>query len=593
MTPDVVDFPGGGEVRMSRTLVDSATADHYRSRGWWGDVTLSDLVGQHASDRPTDVAFTSDKDQVTWAQTNTAADQIAEALVAAGVRAADRVAVWLEDSPLLHLAFLGVERAGATIVGIGARAGLREVAHLLRRTGANVILTSPRVRDNLAVDMDQWFTSEGIQIRHLVIEGNGTDFEIDELTRDAARTPIAATPSDVEETKSRRIHTDDLFLINSTSGTTGLPKCVMHTQNRWHYFHQQAQANADLTPADVILAMVPAPFGFGIWTSHVSPIHLGARTVLIDRFTPDAAFRAIEREQVSVICCVSTQFIMMLSSPSLGRYDLSSLRVMFTGGEAVPYERALAFEEATGVTILQFYGSNETGLLSGTTLDDTPQRRLRTAGRIVPEMNVRLLDGDRDVTSTGRGQPACKGPATGLGYLDDDDANAELFTKDGWMRMGDICEVDEDGYLTLIGRTSDFIIRGGKNVSAVQVESDVSTHPAVAHAAAVAMPDPVFGERVCVYVELVAGTSLELDDLITHLRVRGVSKEQFPERLVVVEHLPRSSGAKIAKGALRDDIRRRLELEDTTADPVGAIHDTSSGPIPVDENEQEHMAGAE
>lgn len=578
---------------MSRPLVDRATADHYRSRGWWGDVTLSDLVHEHASRRPLDVAFTSDEDQVTWAQMDTAADNIASRLVTAGVEAQDRVAVWLEDSPLLHVAFLGVERAGATIVGIGARAGLREVDHLLRRTGATVILTTPSVRDYPAVDMDRWFTSAGIKIRHLIIDGNGTTFQIDEPTADGGRRPVAPTPSDVETIKSRRIGTDDLFLINSTSGTTGLPKCVMHTQNRWHYFHQKAQANADLTPDDVILAMVPAPFGFGIWTSHISPIHLGARTVLINRFTPEAAFRAIERERVTVICCVSTQFIMMLSSPSLGEYDLSSLRVMFTGGEAVPYERARAFERATGVTILQFYGSNETGLLSGTTLDDTPEQRLRTAGRIVPEMNVRLLDGDHDVTSTGRGQPACKGPATGLGYLDDDAANTELFTKDGWMRMGDICEIDEHGYLTLIGRTSDFIIRGGKNISAVQVESDVSTHPAVAHAAAVAMPDPVFGERVCVYVELLADASLDLDDLIDHLRRRGVSKEQFPERLVVMEHLPRSSGAKIAKGALRDDIHRRLKIENETNGPIRSVEEPSSDPTRADENESEHMAGAE
>ena len=119
-------------------------------------------------------------------------------------------------------------------------------------------------------------------------------------------------------------------------------------------------------------------------------------------------------------------------------------------------------------------------------------------------MAVRLFDGDADVTETGRGQPACRGPATSLGYLGGTDHD-KLFTRDGWMRMGDICEIDADGYLSVTGRTSDFILRGGKNISASQVEDAVTTHPAIAVAAAVAMPDPVFGEKVCLYAELDAG----------------------------------------------------------------------------------------
>jgi acyl-CoA synthetase len=239
-------------------------------------------------------------------------------------------------------------------------------------------------------------------------------------------------------------------------------------------------------------------------------------------------------------------------------HDLSSLRVVFTGGEPIPYSQAARFEELTGATILQFYGSNETGMLSATTVKDTLHHRLRTAGRIAPEMQVRLFDGDRDVTETGRGQPACRGPALSLGYLGGTDHD-QLFTKDGWMRMGDICELDADGYLTLAGRTSDFILRGGKNISAVQVEEAVATHPAVAVAAAVAMPDPVFGERVCVFVELTRASALDLATLVDHLLQQDVSKELLPERLEVLDELPRSSGGKIAKGRLRELIRSTLE----------------------------------
>jgi acyl-CoA synthetase len=249
---------------------------------------------------------------------------------------------------------------------------------------------------------------------------------------------------------------------------------------------------------------------------------------------------------------------MLMADRECRDYDLSSLRVVFAGGEALPYRPAVEFEELTGAKILQFYGSNETGLLSGTTLDDTPQRRLRTGGRIVPEMSVRLFAGDQDVTATGRGQPACRGPATSLGYLGGTDHD-KLFTRDGWMRMGDICQIDADGYLSVTGRTSDFILRGGKNISASQVEDAVTTHPGIAVAAAVAMPDPVFGEKVCVYAELARSHSIDLPELIEYLLAQGVSKELLPERLIVVDELPRSAGGKIAKGQLREDIRARME----------------------------------
>ncbi|HEX7095357.1 MAG TPA: hypothetical protein VF183_05705, partial [Acidimicrobiales bacterium] len=209
------------------------------------------------------------------------------------------------------------------------------------------------------------------------------------------------------------------------------------------------------------------------------------------------------------------------------------------------------FEERTGAVVLQFYGSNETGALSQTMATDSRDTRLRTAGALIDDMRVRLFDeAGRDVTETGRGRPAGRGPATCLGYWDDAAANDELFTPDGWMLMGDIVEVEND-VLRVVGRTSDFIIRGGKNISAPLVEEEVCTHPAVALAAAVPVPDPVFGERVCVYVELRDNATLTLEDLVEHLRKREVSPELLPERLVIVDELPRSSGGKVAKGQLR------------------------------------------
>jgi acyl-CoA synthetase len=281
----------------------------------------------------------------------------------------------------------------------------------------------------------------------------------------------------------------------------------------------------------------------------------------MEHFSPTGMIRLVEQERVTVLCCVSTQFIMMLNEPSLADHDVSSLRVMFTGGEAIPYERAAEFEERTGCTVLNFYGSNETGMLSGTRLTDPRDRRLRTAGRVLEEMQVRLYDPEtreRVAGDRGEGQPACKGPALSLGYFDDPAANEALCTDDGWMLMGDVVRIDDDGWLQVVGRTSDFIIRGGKNISAPAVEDEIASHPAVAMVAVVPAPDPVFGERVAAYVELHAGTSIDLELLRAHLAARGVSKEWWPERLAVLEALPRASGGKLAKGELRRDAQERF-----------------------------------
>jgi acyl-CoA synthetase len=366
--------------------------------------------------------------------------------------------------------------------------------------------------------------------------------------------------------EARALASDDLWLLNSTSGTTGMPKCVQHDQRRWTAFHAFAVEAGRLSSDDVFLSVVPAPFGFGLWTAHVTPMLLGAPTVVIPRFSPEAMIAAIEAHRVTVMAAVTTQFILMLESPALDGADLGSLRVLFTGGEAVPFERAAEFELRTGARVLQFYGSNETGAVSRTTLDDSRDRRLRTSGRVIPEMQVRLFDTEGgDVTTPGRGQPGCRGPTLSQGYWDDDAANATLWRDDGWMMLGDVVEIDDDGTLTVVGRTDDFIIRGGKNVSALAVEEAVGSHPAVALCAAVAMPDPTFGEKVCAFVELRPGGFLDLQHLRAHLVAQQVSKEVWPERLEIMEALPRGAGGKVAKKQLRDDIARKLEAEASRA----------------------------
>jgi acyl-CoA synthetase len=535
---------------------DPKVAAKYRADGWWSDERHADRIRKLAANRPSDAAYITETARFTWKDYDQASERIAAALLELGLQRGDRVAVVLPDGPAVHAALVGVEKAGLVAVGIGARAGDRELSHLLTRTAARALITHEVQRGRPASELKEAVAEQGAVLEHLVLVPDFISGEKPILIDGKPSTATGPVPLELG------IGPDELFLLNSTSGTTGLPKCVMHTPNRWYYFHKRAAISGRFKDDEIFMGAVPAPFGFGMWTAHFSPTIMGVPTVVMEKFDAHTALDLIEREKVTVLCCVSTQFIMLLNAQAERPRDLSSLRSMFTGGEAVPFERAAEFEEVTGAAVLQFYGSNETGLMSGTTAEDSREHRLRTAGKLVEEMNNRLFDPETGEDITGKsttGQPGCVGPATCLGYWNDEAGNKKLYAPSGHMLMGDIVNIDADGYLSVVGRTSDFIIRGGKNISAPQVEAEVATHPDIAHVAAVAAPDPVFGERVAVYVQLrPPATALELGALTAHLAARGVSKEIFPEHLFVVDELPLSSGGKVAKGDLRDDVKTRV-----------------------------------
>ena len=538
--------------RTEMVRVDEKLVDLYTRLGFWGTETLTDVIRRHGRQNPDGVAFAEGDERMTWPDYDRRSNRIAAALIQAGFLPGERVGIQLPDGPGVHAAFVGAEKAGLTVVGLGVRAGKKEVGHLLSRGEAVGLISEESVRGEPVRPLYDRLATEGLPLRaHLLLSELETAPEADAGLLD--------------EIERRRIGPNDLYMLNSTSGTTGLPKMVMQFQNRWFCYHRMAVDAGELTPDDVFMCLIPAPYGFAQWTGKFTPTLLGATNVLMSRFNAETCLEVIERLRVTVLMCVSTQFVMLLNSPDLNRRDLTSLRVMFTGGEAIPYDRAAHFEQTTGAKVLQFFGSNETGAFSYTTTRMDLETRLRTVGEVIPWMQVRLFDDDGlDVTAIGGpGQPGCKGPVTSLGYFNDEQANSELFTKDGWMLSGDLCLLD-GRMLRLVGRKTDFIIRGGKNISAAAVEEDIGSHPAVALVAAVPMPDPVFGEKIAAYIVLKPGRGLKLEELREYLRARGTSVEAWPERLVFVDSLPTSSGAKVAKGLLRQDIRERLASDGIT-----------------------------
>ncbi len=505
----------------------------------WTHLSASELVHHRAAVQPDDAAYLSPAGTTTWAEYDALADAVRDA--AATLPGPATALVFLPDTAEFHAAIVGLYRAGVLAAATGARSGTAELAHIASASDATVLVTAPEMRGATAHALADAVRARGANIAHTLLVEPGR------VTVDGATPGRPAVPE-------RAFSVDDVSYLNATSGTTGLPKLVTHTQRRWTTFAAIACRGADLAPDEVVASFVPAPYGFGLWTAHFLPALLGRPAVVLDRFDATAAVRLLAEHRATLLGAVSTQFRMMLQADPDGLARLDGLRVMYTGGEAVPRTEAERFEALTGAKVLQFYGSNEAGGVSATTVFDDDETRLGTGGHVLDEMRLRLVDAGREVRGPGvrRGQPAVRGPLASPGYFRDEAADAELFTDDGWLLLGDVVEVDEENRLRVVGRVADVIIRGGKNISAAEVEDLVREHPSVSMVAAVGVPDTVFGERLCVVVALEAGAALSLGALTAWLQERGVTREYLPEKLVVTDAMPMAAGGKIAKARVRE-----------------------------------------
>ena len=539
------------------TTLDVAIGEFALDPDRFSGVSISEIVRHWSETIPDRTAFITPTSRISWAQYDAAADAIASALELSS-EGYGHVAVLLPDTMVFHAALCAAYRTGRVAVGIGSRSGLREISHLIERSDATVLVTTRSLRGVDTTELISQLRQAHPALDVVFADDTGAvSFERAAAVGGVVSLPV---PKRVFEASSPTFSTAAVSMLNSTSGTTGLPKLVTQTEDRWVAFSEIGAEAADVGPEEVFLGAVPAPFGFGLWTSHFLPALLGAPNVVMERFDVAVMIDLIEREGVTVLNCVSTQFKMLLRYDAAASANLDTLRVMFTGGEAVPYSEALAFEERTGAAVLQFYGSNETGAVSVTTVDDDSDTRLRTCGHVIDRMQVRVFDdaATEVVGSMRRGQPAVNGPLMCQGYWGDVDANNELYTEDGWMLLGDIVEIDEDGRVRVVGRKADIIIRGGKNISAVEVEEYVRAHPLVDLVAAVGVDDALFGEKVCAVVVTTDSEALSAAELTEWMREQGITREYIPEYVMTLAELPMAAGGKVAKGAVKELVREKL-----------------------------------
>jgi acyl-CoA synthetase (AMP-forming)/AMP-acid ligase II len=287
------------------------------------------------------------------------------------------------------------------------------------------------------------------------------------------------------------------------------------------------------------------------------PLLGGATSTLLERWSPSEALELIEREGATIVSAVPTQLVKLLQEPAAAALRAPQLRVVTNAGAPMPPDAAAALETIWDCRIQTVYGATDGGVPLMTSIDDPVDKRRSTVGSVIPMTELLLVDEElRPVAPGERGEILWHGPTKSFGYLNEPGRTEETFWGDGYYRSGDLGELDADGYVRIVGRAKDLIIRGGQNISPREIEEAVAQHPAVSEVAAVGLPDPVYGERVCAVVSLLAGEALELAELLAFLKSRQLAPFKLPERLEILPELPKNASGKTSK----QDVRR-LVLE--------------------------------
>ena len=345
---------------------------------------------------------------------------------------------------------------------------------------------------------------------------------------------------------------DDVVELLYTSGTTGVPKGLMHTGNTLLSALRPFISTLQLTDNDVVFMGSPLGHQTGALYGMILPLVLGGKTVFQDIWEAGQGIELIESERVT-FTMASTPFLTDLAKPELtnGR-DLSAFRIFICGGAPIPRDLVQRGSQLLGAKILSIWGMSEVGIATMVRPDDKPERAFTTDGATLPEYEVRVIGTDGAPAPLGvQGELQIRGASVTIGYLNLKRRDLFPMDADGWFSSGDLGSMDGGGYVRISGRSKDIIIRGGENVPVVEVEMALLKHPAVRDVAVVAMPDERLGERGCAFVVAASDAGFTLEEMQTHLSSFGMAKNYWPERVEVVPELPRTLSGKVQKFLLR------------------------------------------
>lgn len=472
------------------------------------------------------VALHFDGREYTNVDQQRAAARVAHALRRLGVGVGDRVVVLLPNCPEVTQAYGGILRLGAVIVPVVFLLAGDEVRHILEDSGAKVVITSAELRDKV----EGWAGA-------VLLVGGGEGLLWEELVaRERDDFPMVAREA------------ADLAVILYTSGTTGRPKGVALSHGNLASNARAAASLHELDRSAWALAVLPLSHSYGLTVMNAGHL-LGTRAVLLRWFAPEPVLETIQQFRVQSMSGVPTMYVYLLNYPEAGRFDTSSMRVWGSGAAPLPLEIVEPFERMFGGRLLEGYGLTEASpVVSAHRLSGV--RKLGSVGQPLPGVEVAVMDDeDRALPAGELGEICVRGPNVMLGYYRLPDETAQTLRK-GWLHTGDIGRLDADGFLYVVERKKDLIIRGGFNIYPREVEEVLYAHPQVAEAAVVGMRDPLMGEDVLAFVVPRPGAALEAEDVIDFCQQR-LARYKCPKSVRVVAALPKNPVGKILRKTLR------------------------------------------
>jgi len=537
-------------------------AARYRAKGYWEDRGIASVWEHYCRLYADRIAVVDGEVAVSYAQLNASATNLALNLLDLGIKPLDRLVIQLPNRIQFVYLYLALQKIGAIpVMALPAHRYL-EISQFVAISGATGCIMPDKHREFDFRELLRRIRKEQPQLKHGIVLGEAPDgfASLDELiARKASR--------DAGELAHIKIDPADPALFLLSGGTTGVPKLIPRTHNDYVYNSKMAGSVTGIDEESVLLDVLPISHNLPLACPGLQGfIFKGARVVLSTDASPQAIFRLVEKHRITHIHVVPALLIRWLNDPTISNHDLSSLRVIQSGGQRLqPEIRAKTQELIPSVTVQENFGMAE-GVLMFVRLDDPLDVRLETVGRpICPDDEIMLLDEDDNIVAFGEvGEFCCRGPYTLRGYYGAEEHNKRVFTPDGFYRSGDLMRQHSSGNYMVEGRKKDLINRGGEKISAEEIENLILSHPAVQNVACVPVPDVELGERMCACLVLQPGSTLSFDELIHFLEGKEMAKIKLPERLLVVDELPLSNFGKVSKKRLSEMAAERGQLRSKT-----------------------------
>ncbi|HET6966457.1 MAG TPA: AMP-binding protein [Acidimicrobiales bacterium] len=528
--PDFVDLVTGADRR-----------ERYERLGLWDESTLAGRVGHHAATRPDATAVVDGSGRYSFAQLLGDAAALAGWLGGSGVEPGRVVSIQLPNRYEFVVAAVAAQSLGAVVNPLLPNYRARELVSVFGTARPAVIVIPGEYRgcDHRAL-VSEVADATGVDPRQLVVDGDpgsgGSGFTA----------AVEAGRGGTLGTGSAPAVSELIF----TSGTEARPKAIMHTEQTANFSVRVARADLGVTDTDVV--WMPSPLGHSTGFNYGMRFALyhGLPLVLQDRWDPIQALDLVGRERCSFTLAATTFLRDLVGAARQAGGGLESMWAFGCGGAPVP--PGLVDEAgAEGVQVLRLYGSTEVLVATWNRPGSPADKRRSTDGAALTEVEVEVRDADgRKVEAGAEGELYVRGPNTCVGFFDDAERTSATFGPDGWVRSGDLVTVDADGYLTVVGRRKEIIIRGGINIAPREIEELLTGFDEVAQAAVVGLPDDRLGERMCACVVLVEGARLDFETMVRRLGAAGLAVYKLPERLEICDALPMTASGKIQKHQL-------------------------------------------